>query len=575
MRELKPDIPFIFVSGTIGEEMAIQSIKDGATDYVLKHRLQTLLLSIERGLREVETRKEHISADKALRESEERYRVLFESVPLPMWVYDCETLEFLAVNEAAVDHYGYRREEFLAMTIKEITPPKQISGFLAQKSNRGGKSGVWQHKTRSGAIIEVEITSHPINFAGRVAEVVIAKDVTEQNRAEEKVRLQSAAFEAAANAIVITDTKGTIIWVNSAFCETSGYSSAEAIGKTPRLLKSGKQPVHFYKVMWETILAGEVWHDTLTNRRKDGSFIEEDLTITPILNEHQQITHFIGIKQDITKLKNTELALQEANDRFQQALFDLQAKSDELSAMAQQLWQASKLATMGELAASIAHELNNPLATVGLRAEALLAQLPEQDSKREPLEIISQEVDRMGNLVGNLLHFSRRSNRQISTVDVRDELSSSLDLTHYHLRSHRIEIVKEFAAELPTIQADRQQLLQVFLNLLTNASDAMPNGGTITVRARPAMLADKDALLIEIIDTGIGIEEVEFAKLWEPFYTTKAEGKGTGLGLPICRRTIEEHRGTISISSRRGEGTTVTILLPATERDLKKHEIPG
>lgn len=155
--------------------------------------------------------------------------------------------------------------------------------------------------------------------------------------------------------------------------------------------------------------------------------------------------------------------------------------------MTQQFWQASKLATMGELAASIAHELNNPLATVGLRAEALLMQLPEDSDKRKPLEIIAQEVDRMATLVNNLLQFSRRGHRQVSTVDPREEIANSVEFVHYHLRTRKIEVVRDFVDDLPTIQADRQQLRQLFLNLLTNASDAMPQGGKLTVRAAPAL----------------------------------------------------------------------------------------
>ncbi len=575
VRKISPDLPFIFVSGTIGEDTAIESLKNGATDYVLKHRLERLALSVRRALREVEERQRSARADEALRESEERYRVLFENSPSPMWVYDLETLEFLVVNDAAVKHYGYSREEFLGMTIKDIRPDDEVPRLLRYVdivSESVSKNGVWTHLTKRGAAIEVEITSYRISFLGRRAEVVVAHDVTERKRAEETLRLQGAALEAAANAIVITDAMGRIIWVNHAFTESSGFKTEEAIGKTPRLLKSGKQPPEFYKVMWKTILAGEVWHNTITNRCKDGSQIEEDLTITPILDEEQKITHFIGIKQDITELKNTEQALKDTNERLQDAVFSLQDKSDELAAMTQQLWQASKLATMGELSASIAHELNNPLATVSLRTESLLDQLDENDPKRRALEVISQEVDRMANLVGNLLTFSRRSHRQISTIDVSEELSSSLDLIHYHLQSHRIEIVKDFAPGLPTIQADRQQLRQVFLNLLTNAGDAMPNGGAITVRALPATLEDKNALLIELSDTGTGIDEADLPKLWEPFFTTKSEGKGTGLGLPICRRTIEEHKGTISISSYRGEGTTVSVLLPATELEKAEQE---
>jgi signal transduction histidine kinase len=241
----------------------------------------------------------------------------------------------------------------------------------------------------------------------------------------------------------------------------------------------------------------------------------------------------------------------------------LQTKSEELSAMTQQFWQTSKLATVGELAASIAHELNNPLATISLRTESLLAQSAEDDPRRRPLEIIDQEVERMGRLVGNLLQFSRRSQQQISTFDVRKEIDNAIEFIHYHLRKHQINVVREFADVVPTVHADRQQLRQLFLNLVMNASDAMPQGGRLTLRvAAGRMKSGVGAVVIEFTDTGAGIAPDDLAKVWEPFFTTKSEGKGTGLGLAICRRIVEEHRGTIHIESEVGAGTTVRIMLP-------------
>ncbi len=237
----------------------------------------------------------------------------------------------------------------------------------------------------------------------------------------------------------------------------------------------------------------------------------------------------------------------------------LRAKTEEIRAMSQQLWQAGKLASVGELAASIAHELNNPLATVSLRVEALLAQAAPGGPAHQPLDVIAREVERMSTLVANLLDFSRRAVSQISTINVAEETTKTLELIHYHLRNHRITVVSDFPPEAPLIRADRQQLRQVFLNLFTNASDAMPNGGTLTVRARAA---DPTRVLIEVADTGVGIMPEHLPKVMEPFFTTKPEGKGTGLGLAICRRIVQEHQGTIEVESELGRGTTVRVILP-------------
>jgi signal transduction histidine kinase len=240
----------------------------------------------------------------------------------------------------------------------------------------------------------------------------------------------------------------------------------------------------------------------------------------------------------------------------------LQASIDEVKTMSQQLLQAEKLATMGELASSIAHELNNPLATVSLRVESLIAQSTGDDPRLRELEIIGKEIERMSNLVSNLLQFSRRSQPQISTVNVSDEIEKTLELVHYHLRKHNIAVAREFKPEGPLIHADRQQMRQLFLNLFTNAGDAMPEGGTLTIRVtnRP----EEKEICIEIADTGVGIPPEILPKVLEAFYTTKPEGKGTGLGLAICKRIAQAHNGTLNITSEGGpgKGTRVCITLP-------------
>jgi signal transduction histidine kinase len=161
---------------------------------------------------------------------------------------------------------------------------------------------------------------------------------------------------------------------------------------------------------------------------------------------------------------------------------------------------------MGELIASIAHELNNPLTTVSLRVELLLGQVLETDPKRRALEVIKQEVKRMGNLVANLLQFSRRGAPRIASTNVCEEIDKTLALGHYHMRNHRITAVREYTPDVPLLLADRQQLRQVFLNLLTNASDAMPQGGTLALRVTEGALdTGAPAVVIEFADTGMGI----------------------------------------------------------------------
>lgn len=281
------------------------------------------------------------------------------------------------------------------------------------------------------------------------------------------------------------------------------------------------------------------------------------------------------LEQTNTELMQLTLELE---DRVEERTSELRATNEEIATISQQLLQSARLATMGELAASIAHELNNPLAIVSLRVESLLAQAPEGDPKHRPLVVIEQEVERMGNLVAHLLEFSRRSGQQISTVDVREEIDNTLELVHYRFHKHGVSVVKDFPSNLPRIHADRSQLRQVFLNVFTNAIDAMrETGGTLTLRVQkaesrkqkaessgplPSAACPLPSVLIEISDTGAGIPPEHLAKVMEPFFTTKPEGQGTGLGLPICRRIVQEHHGAFEIDSEVGKGTTVRITLP-------------
>lgn len=285
-------------------------------------------------------------------------------------------------------------------------------------------------------------------------------------------------------------------------------------------------------------------------------------------NRVDERTRELRLAQEELRRTNSDL-LQltlELEDRVNDRTRELQAKSAEVRLMSQQLWQAAKLATMGELAASIAHELNNPLATLALRSEWLLGQLDPEDSKRHSIEVMSQEVDRMANLVRNLLQFSRRNQPKTTGVDVCKEINNSLELIQYLLRGRNIDVVTDFPEALPIIEADRQQLQQLFLNLLTNASDAMLQGGKLTAQVTSGSLSDGlEAVLIRFVDTGTGIPTEHMESVWDAFFTTKPEGKGTGLGLAICRRVAEEHHGTITIESEAGAGTTVTIALPVMQ----------
>lgn len=367
-------------------------------------------------------------------------------------------------------------------------------------------------------------------------------------------------FETMPDAIVVVNRDGRILLVNTQAEKLFGYGREELMGQAVEMLV----PERFRErhADHRTDYAATPNNRPmglgleLTGRRKDGSEFPAEISLSPMKSPDEGLV-IISAVRDVTERKRIEAAFR--------------AKSEELTAMAYQLEQVSKLTTVGGLAASIAHELNNPLATISLRIESLLAALASDDPNRRALEVVEQEVERMGRLVANLLQFTRHHQLRVSTLDVREELANTLALIGYCLRAQRISVVQDCAPEVPMIQADRWQLRQLFLNLLTNAADAMPQGGTLTIRvdvaASPAPSPTKTAtqIMVEFSDTGVGIAPDILPKLAEPFFTTKPEGKGTGLGLSICRRIVQAHGGILDISSELGRGTTVRITLSISD----------
>lgn len=489
-------------------------------------------------------------------------------------------------NKGAEDTFGYSRAEAVGRELTDlIIPPDRVDEereFLKKVLDSGRSTCESIRKRNDGSLINVEISTRVIrNDQGGIKYVLSSKrDITSAKALRTTRQLVDEAlkasevryrrlFESAKDGILILDVdSGRIVDANPYLIELLGISKADLVGSELWQLGRFKDVVASKTAFIELQERGYARYENLPLQDSEGMIRQvEFVSNTYLAGESRVIQCNI---RDITERKLAEEELRKTNKHLERALAELLTKTAELASMTQQLWQASKLATMGELAASVAHELNNPLATISLHAEMQLRQMAADDPNRPSLLVIEQEVERMATLVSNLLLSSRRGYKQMSTVDIWDELTHSLDFIRYHLSSHGICVVNECATVLPTIQADRQQLHQVFLNLISNASDAMPSGGTLTVRSNPGVIAgDQPAVVIEFSDTGTGIPTGDLPKLWEPFFTTKPEGKGTGLGLAICRRIVEEHRGTIEIQRGAAKGITVRITLPATDESIQ------
>jgi PAS domain S-box-containing protein len=454
-----------------------------------------------------------------------------------------------------------------------LAPPEDSNeiAVILEKIKRGESLEHFEtaRVAKDGRRIWVSLTISPIrDQSGRaVGASTIARDITKGKQAEQEQHASELRyrqlFESARDGILILDgDSGKIVDVNPYLVELLRYPREELIGKELWQIGTVEDINESKAAMVELQERDFVRYHDLPLESSEGTVTQVEVVANGYLEGAKRVIQ-CNIR-DVTKRRLAEDVLKDTNYRLEHTLVDLKAKTLDLTAMTAQLWQASKLTTMGELAASIAHELNNPLATISLRIELLANSLSHDEEKSHLLKIIAAEVERMAKLIGRLLRFSHQHDHEFLPLNIRDEIESSLELVEYHLRARKIQVVREFDAILPTIQADSEQLRQIFLNLLTNASDAMPQGGTLVTRLRSVEAENGGrGVRIELTDTGFGITPANLERIWEPFFTTKPEGKGTGLGLAISRRAIEAHHGTISIGSNSGKGTTVRIFLPA------------
>ena len=476
-------------------------------------------------------------------------------------------------NKGAETIYGYSAKEAVSNSITMLGPPDDATEIAAilEKLKRGDSLEHFEtmRVAKDGRRIWVSLTISPIrDQSGRVVGAsTIARDITKRKNSEQEQHASELRyrqlFESARDGILILNgNSGKIVDVNPYLIELLRYPREELIGKELWQIGTVEDINESKAAMVELQERDFVRYQDLPLESSEGTVTQVEVVANGYLEGDKRVIQ-CNIR-DVTKRRLAEDVLKDTNYRLERTLVDLKAKTSDLTAMTAQLWQASKLTTMGELAASIAHELNNPLATISLRIELLANSLSHDEEKSHLLKIIAAEAERMAKLIGRLLRFSHQHDHEFLTLNIRDEIETSLELVEYHLRARKIQVEREFDASLPTIQADPEQLRQIFLNLLTNASDAMPQGGTLVTRLRSVDAENGGrGVRIELTDSGLGITPANLERIWEPFFTTKPEGKGTGLGLAISRRAIEAHHGTISIGSNSGKGTTVRIFLPA------------
>ncbi|MFO0651692.1 MAG: PAS domain S-box protein [Polyangiales bacterium] len=367
----------------------------------------------------------------------------------------------------------------------------------------------------------------------------------EARSAASHLRMLSQAMEHSTASIVITDRDGGIEYVNSRFTQLTGYTLDDVRGKNPRILQSGETPREEYSKLWSTISRGETWHGEFHNRRKDGTLYWEKATVAPIVGEGDQITHYLAVKDDVTERK------------------DLEA----------QLRQSQKMEVIGTLAGGIAHDFNN-LLTVILSNASLLT---TPDGTGEDSQSLAQEIFDAGEsaakLTRQLLLFSRKQAIHASRLDVNDALKTLTRMLRRVVGEH-VQVLTECADGPLLILADGGMFDQALMNLSVNARDAMPEGGILTLRTRAVELSEAEAaaipgatpgafVVVEVSDTGTGIDASVLPHIFEPFFTTKEAGRGTGLGLATVYGIARQHRGWVVAQSEVGKGTTFRLGFPA------------
>jgi PAS domain S-box-containing protein len=488
-----------------------------------------------------------------LEDSEARYRMLFNGNPHPMWVYDVETLRFLAVNDAAVLRYGYDAEEFLGMTVAQIRPPEDAAEFVSRvRTVRGGTTGegVARHQRKDGTILEVEVTSHELTMDGRRARLVLAVDVTEKRRAEARLRDARQQLEHAVSSsgavlyrLRVEGTRARLEWISDNVSNILGYSTTDA-------LAANWWFEHVHPQDLPGILNGTEQvpqHDTVREyrfRHGDDSYrwVRDDQRV--IAGDAGAPVEIIGAWTDLTERRQLE----------------------------DQLRQSQKLEAVGHLAGGIAHDFNNLLSVIFAECDLALGEPRQEDSARHAFGEISRAAQRATLLTRQLLTFSRKQLVEPSVLHANDVVAN-LNIMLTRLIGEHVEYRTRLAPDLAPVIADRGLLEQVLVNLAVNARDAMPDGGSLFIETSNVTLGEEytrshagvapgEYVMIAVSDTGAGMTEEVQAHLFEPFFTTKEPGKGTGLGLATCYGIVRQFGGHIGVYSELRVGTIMKVYLP-------------
>jgi two-component system, cell cycle sensor histidine kinase and response regulator CckA len=549
------DLPFIFVSGTMGEDVAVAAMKMGADDYVMKDRLARLVPAVTRELRDADERRE---AQKALRLSQQAYASLVNSIEGIVWECDAENLRFQFVSQRAERLLGYPIEHWITepnFWRDHIHPQDRqwaMDYCLQAVRKLQDHSFTYRMIAADGRVVWLNDLVTVVHEPGRpVLLRGVMVDITESKRAEEALRASEQRFRQVTENIDevfwLTDvSKNEMIYVSPAYARVWGRT-CESLIADPQSWVEAVQAEDRERVRAAAMTLQREGAYDLEYRivRPDGSERWVHDRAFPIRDANNRVYRIAGVAEDVTGRRQLE----------------------------DQLRQAQKMEAVGRLAGGVAHDFNNLLAVIQMASSSLLTRSASAEEIRDGLEQILTSSERGANLTRQLLTFSRRSKREARDIDLAEVTDGMAKLLRRVL-GEDLTLETRMAHALPMVNADPGMMEQVLMNLAVNARDAMPNGGRLVVALDAVQISVADAarnpravpgrfvrLLVQ--DTGCGIPSADLPRIFEPFFTTKAPGKGTGLGLATVFGIVEQHHGWIDVASRVGQGTTFEIFLPA------------
>jgi len=489
--------------------------------------------------------------EKRLRASEQNYRRLFENVGVGVYI-SSKKGSFLNANRALLDMLGYEdKAEFLGIDIKQdlYVNPEDRKKFQ-EMIERHGKvvDYVVAFKRKDGTSIPVLLTANVrMSQTGNILGYEgICVDQSQRQQMEKKLKeaydFLDNTIQSSPNAIMCTDMNGNIIMWNHGAEETLGYKASDVIGKMNVVgnLYTESMARKVMKMMRSDQSGGKgkLRSCPMTFKHNDGREVEGNLSASIIYDDKGNEIASVGFFVDLGEMMEMNTKLRRTQE---------------------QLLQSEKLAAMGRLTSQIAHELNNPLYGIMNTLELMKTEISPDNKRRKLLDMSLSETERLADMLRKMLSFSKPDQEQRSPVNLNTILDEILLLHKKQLWEHTININATFDEGLDRVYASKNQLRQVFLNIISNAKDAMPDGGTLTVTTA----SDTDHVRVLISDTGCGIQEKHIDMIFETFFTTKTDSvKGVGLGLSVCYGFIKDHGGDMLVESETGQGTTFTIILP-------------